>query len=353
MIDIIIPAYNAHSTIDRCLASILMQVEPDLRVTIVNDAGKDYKETIERYKDVLNIREIGYEDNRGPGEARQYGYDHTDGEYVTFIDADDTFYTPFALKALRMGIEMDGGYVACIGEFTEENNGNFLPHQQDMVWMFGKLYRRKFIDKYKIRFCPGSRWNEDNGWNTCLRLCTNEYEKINFIPDTVYCWHEQLNSITRIENCRYSYDKSFVGFAENMIWAVKHGYKVAPFNGMIDQWAIMSLLNLYEYLLEAYGRDRRFLRQAWAWTQAYFDHIIMPIQNKLNNDVLLAIYSDVMRNAYGRGSMEGIIPFMSLKEFFVKLTKHEELEYEEDDISDYFPSDSKWLSNDKEETLKF
>lgn len=343
MIDIIIPAYNAHKTIDRCLASILMQVEPDLRVTIVNDAGKDYAEVVERYKSVLNIREIGYDTNGGPGAARQYGYDNTDAEFVTFIDADDTFYTPFALKALHMGINMDGGYAACIGNFTEENNGQFLPHQQDLIWMFGKLYRRSFLEKYKVRFCPGSRWNEDNGFNTCLRLCCNEHERINFIPDTVYCWHEQPGSITRAENCRYSYDKSFVGFAENMIWAVEHAHRMAPFNGQTDQWAIMSLMNLYEYYIESYARDKRFLKQAWAWCQEYYDRVIRQMEGKLTENVVGAIFSETMRNAYGRGSMNGIVPCMSIQEFMGKLKAREEQPYFEEDISDYFPDDSKWL----------
>lgn len=346
MIDIIIPAYNAHATIDRCLASILMQVQPDLRVTIVNDAGKNYTDVISRYKGVLDIREIGYDTNGGPGVARQYGYDHTDAEYVTFIDADDTFYTPFALKALMTGINMDNGYAACIGQFIEENNGQFFPHEQDMVWMFGKLYRRSYIDKYKISFCPGSRWNEDNGWNTCVRLCSNEHERINFIPDTVYCWHEQPNSITRAENCRYSYDKSFVGYAENMIWAVKHAHKMAPFNGGVDQWAISSFLNLYEYYIESYARDKRFLRQAWAWCGEYYRQIIKPIEDKLTEEVLSAAYSEVMRNAYGRGTMMGIVPHMSLVDFMLKLEDGEDDVFVDEDISDYFPENSKWLKKE-------
>ena len=36
MINIIIPAYNAHNTIERCIASILMQSFKDYDVTIIN-----------------------------------------------------------------------------------------------------------------------------------------------------------------------------------------------------------------------------------------------------------------------------------------------------------------------------
>ena len=38
------------------------------------------------------------------------------------------------------------------------------------------MYRRSFIDKYNIRFHETSRANEDNGFNTLIRLCTNDYE---------------------------------------------------------------------------------------------------------------------------------------------------------------------------------
>lgn len=67
MIDVIIPAYNSQDTIIRTLSSIAMQLNRDeLVVTIVNDGGKDYADIVNTFKDVINVREIGYEVNRGP-----------------------------------------------------------------------------------------------------------------------------------------------------------------------------------------------------------------------------------------------------------------------------------------------
>jgi hypothetical protein len=83
-----------------------------------------------------------------------------------------------------------------------------MSHEYDQIWMFGKMYRRSFIDKYNIRFHPTSRANEDNGFNTIIRLCSNENEQINFIPDHVYYWHENLKSITRNNDCQYTYGSS-------------------------------------------------------------------------------------------------------------------------------------------------
>ena len=106
MIDVIIPAYNSQDTIIRTLSSIAMQLNRDeLKVTIVNDGGNNYKDIVETFSKVIDVQEIGYETNRGPGYARQYGIDHTKEDFITFIDADDTFYEACSLSLLSRPIK--------------------------------------------------------------------------------------------------------------------------------------------------------------------------------------------------------------------------------------------------------
>ena len=209
-IDVIIPAYNVPDhVLFRCLASIACQdIFSEPEVTIVDDAStvQNYASVIKCFETMLKIHLLRYEINGGPGVARQYGIDNTHIGYMTFIDADDTFNGSFALKTLRNGIEMNNGlYQMCVGVFDEVHEEGYpdvecpivMSHEQDMVWMFGKIYRRSFVDKYKIRFHETSRANEDNGFNTICRLCSSDQEQINFIPAHVYYWHESPNSITR------------------------------------------------------------------------------------------------------------------------------------------------------------
>ena len=270
-IDVIIPAYNVPDHIlFRCLASIACQdIAPELEVTIVDDAStkQNYAKVIKNFESILKIHLLRYEINGGPGVARQYGIDHTHNGYMTFIDADDTFNGSFALKALRNGIEMQNGlYQMCVGVFDEVHEEGLQPgdgpilleHRQDLVWMFGKLYRRSFIDKYKIRFHESSRANEDNGFNRLFQLCTSDQEQINFIAAHVYYWHENPNSITRANDCQYSYGgsdrDSFYGYVENMIYAVKEAKKRKPYNGFIIMWAVSCMLHVYEYYIECVAR---------------------------------------------------------------------------------------------------
>ncbi len=335
-IDVIIPAYNVPDNIlFRCLASIACQdIVSELEVTIVDDASteQNYQAIADHFSSIMKIKILRYETNGGPGVARQYGIDNTSNGYMTFIDADDTFNGAFALKALRNGIEMNNGiYHMCVGTFDEVHEEGLAPgdgpilmaHEQDLVWMFGKLYRRSFIDKYKIHFHESSRANEDNGFNTMIRLCSSEQEQINFIAAHVYYWHENLNSITRANDCQYSYGSSdrdsFYGYVENMIFAIKEAKKRKPYNGYIAMWSVNCMLNIYEYYIECYARANDHAETNFKWCKRFYDEVYKSIEDDISDEMLAQQYNDIMRNAYAGDKLNGIIPYMSIYEFLNKL----------------------------------
>ena len=339
-IDVVIPAYNVPNNIlSRCLASIACQdIVEDLEVTIVDDASteQEYEEVAKRFDHMLKINILRYEENGGPGVARQYGMDHTSNEFITFIDADDTFNGSLSLKILRNAIEMNNGINAmAVGIFDEVHETNLppdagagpviMPHEQDLIWMFGKLYRRSFLQKYNIRFHPTSRANEDNGFNTIIRLISNEMEQINFVPAHVYYWHESPQSITRANDCQYSYGgsirDSFYGYVENMIYAVKEAKKRNPYNGMVTMWAVNCMLNIYEYFVECYARAREHAENNFKWCKRYYDEVFKDLEKDISPEILAQHYNDVMRNAYMGNKLDGIIPHMSIYEFLEELRK--------------------------------
>ena len=336
LIDVIIPAYNVPDNIlFRCLASIACQdIVSDLEVTIVDDASteQNYAEVAKHFEDIMKINILRYDTNGGPGVARQYGIDHTSNGYMTFIDADDTFNGAFALKALRNSIEMNNGmYIMSVGVFDEVHEANLqpgdgpvlMPHERDLIWMFGKMYKRSFIDRYNIRFHETSRANEDNGFNTLIRLCCSDQEQINFIPAHVYYWHENLNSITRANDCQYSYGgsirDSFYGFVENMIYAIKEAKKRRPYNGFINMWAVNCMLNIYEYYIECYARAQEHAENNFKWCKRYYNEIYRDLENEIPKDIFAQQYNDIMRNAYVGDKLNGIIPHIGIYEFLESL----------------------------------
>jgi glycosyltransferase involved in cell wall biosynthesis len=303
-------------------------------VTIVDDAStiQNYKNVADYFSSIMKVNILRYETNGGPGVARQYGIDHTSNGYMTFIDADDTFNGSFALKALRNSIEMNNGlYFMSVGAFDEVHEIGLKPgdgpllmaHEQDMVWMFGKMYRRSFIDKYNIRFHESSRANEDNGFNTICRLCASDQEQINFISAHVYYWHENPNSITRANDCQYSYGgsdrDSFYGYVENMIYAIKEAKKRKPYNGGITMWAVSCMLHIYEYYIECVARANEHASNNFKQCKRYYNEIYKQLEPDISTEILAQHYNDVMKNAYMGDKLNGIIPCMSIFEFLDKL----------------------------------
>ena len=333
-IDVIIPAYNVPDNIlFRCLSSIACQdIIDDIEVTIIDDASteQNYKEIANHFKSFMNIKVLRCETNGGPGVARQLGINNTFNGYLTFIDADDTFNGSFALKALREGIEVNPCFQMCVGVFDEihtEIDGIYgtaiIPHEQDMVWMFGKLYKRSFIEKHDIKFHPTSRANEDNGFNHLYKMSMNNQEEINFIPARVYYWHENENSITRVNDCQYSFGSgirdSFYGYVENMIYAIQEARKRNPYNGNITMHAVNVMLYLYEYYIECVAHSPETAEQNFKYCQKYYYEIYQLLEKDISDKILSEHYNEVMRNVYLGDKFNGIIPCMGIYEFLNKL----------------------------------
>lgn len=333
-IDVIIPAYKAQSTILRTLSSVACQsILDDVEVVIVNDCcpNGDYAEFVKMFSPYMKIREIKMEQNGGPGLARQYGIDNTINQYFTCIDADDTFAGALALEELRVGIQLNSAIQCCVGTFAElHENLQIVPHQKDMIWMFGKLYKREFVEKYHIKF-NDTRANEDTGFNTLVRLlCSNnQNEIIHWIGETVYYWHEKEESITRINDCQYAFDQSFCGWTDNMIHAISEAKKIQPFNGYIDQWTLECMMQLYGYYIETVARKPIFAEQNWEYTKKFYHTCYKKIEQNVTEDMLAMAYSMVMQGKAAGGSMTGIIPCMGVREFMEKLHKEK---YDSEDI---------------------
>ena len=345
-IDVIIPAYKAHNTILRTLSSIAEQtILNDVTVTIVNDCCPEgsYKKFVDIFKPFMDIQEIKLDENGGPGVARQKGIEATKNEYFTCIDADDTFGNTVALEVLRASIEepvnlgngqlIPNGFKCVSSVFIQlgEVLNQMVPHQNDMVWMFGKLYRREFIDKYKIRFNE-TRANEDTGFNTWVRLlCDNPQEQIRFIPEVTYYWHNKKDSITRINDGQYGFDQCLCGWTDNMIYAIQNAKRSRPFNGSISQWTVNVMMELYYYYVECYAKKPVFAEQAWEYVKKFYHTCYKKIEDDISDQVFSEMFSMTSMGKHQQGHLIGVIPHIGIKEFMDKL--HTE-KYDPNDIYD-------------------
>jgi glycosyltransferase involved in cell wall biosynthesis len=82
MLDVIIPAYNAHKTIGQTIDSIVVQTYKDkTKITIVNDCSeKDYSEFVEKYKIDVNSSYMICSETAERTFAKRCGLNPTEAE---------------------------------------------------------------------------------------------------------------------------------------------------------------------------------------------------------------------------------------------------------------------------------
>lgn len=93
---IIMPVYNAINSIDKSISSIINQSYHNWEMIVVDDGSTDnsYKK-IEYYSKLDNRIKVYYQENAGPGIARNYGIKNATGDYIAFLDADDYYEKSF------------------------------------------------------------------------------------------------------------------------------------------------------------------------------------------------------------------------------------------------------------------
>ena len=88
---VIIPCYNAASTIKRTLFSLTQQTFIDFEAIIINDGSKDLSPQIVKKftSDDPRFKLINLTQNQGLSNARNIGLDYSSGKYICFLDSDD------------------------------------------------------------------------------------------------------------------------------------------------------------------------------------------------------------------------------------------------------------------------
>lgn len=90
-ITVVVPAYNNETWLPRCLDSLLGQTHPDMEIIVVNDGSTDNTAGVandyaRRFANVIAI----HQQNRGVTAARLAGVARASGDWIGFVDSDDT-----------------------------------------------------------------------------------------------------------------------------------------------------------------------------------------------------------------------------------------------------------------------
>lgn len=122
-VSVIVPVYNVRDYLEKCVNSVREQSFPDWELILVNDGSTDGSEEICRRLARADSRiRVLDRTNGGVGAARNAGMDSAQGEYIAFLDSDDS-YAPEHLTVLLTLSEITGADVAAAGAITFDGQG--------------------------------------------------------------------------------------------------------------------------------------------------------------------------------------------------------------------------------------
>ena len=212
MISIIITAYNAEKTIEKCLNSILDTQYNDYEIILVNDGSTDNTEKI---IELFASDKIKYykKENTGVADSRNFGIDKAKGDYITFVDSDDyvsSNYFEGIDKYINEGIDIIKRKGIIVNKNNQEkikgdtfdittgedafNKLCFTDIYLDTLWSY--IIKKSLLIDNNLYF-EKDRFHEDFGLLPLLILKAN---KIVSLDNYVYYYVQTDNSIMRENN---------------------------------------------------------------------------------------------------------------------------------------------------------
>lgn len=213
VLSVIIPVYNAQRNIRTTLDSVLPQAGEEMEIILIDDGSRDQSLEIchALAREDSRIRVFSQE-NGGPGAARNTGLKAARGEYIQFVDSDDT-QTPGATRAMLEAMQgndmviahfnilkndqvLDRGYIKGDQAMGREDFLQALARRPGSYYysaLWNKLYKRQILADHGLAFDPTFRWGEDFKFNMAYYAHVN---RVGFLNQPVYNYRRTLKGQT-------------------------------------------------------------------------------------------------------------------------------------------------------------
>lgn len=232
-ISVIIPVYNAEKYLNQAIESILMQSYKNWEMLLSINRSEDRSMEIaqEYVREHENIQLIINEE-RGIGRARNRGVEMACGEYILFMDADD--YLPdenVFQRYINIAEKIDTDII--VSNYARLWDGKLLPAADHstfsmfnrdseefrfrgffsvgtLSYVWGKLYRKSFLDQNKLSFSEYP-YAEDKLFNMQCYICGAKY---GFVEQIGNIYRKNEDSVSYKYNPESS--KCWLGIAQTL-----------------------------------------------------------------------------------------------------------------------------------------
>ncbi|KAB1963444.1 glycosyltransferase [Lacticaseibacillus paracasei] len=237
-ISIIIPVYNAGTCIDRCLSSIISQLNKESEVILIDDGSTDGSGIkCDAWEQRDTRIKVVHTTNMGVSHARNIGINLANGDWVLFVDIDDYIFPQyFEVLANIMNQRVDYIFFSYLRKKickkdldktilnrlsaksqklnVEEALKSIFIDRRIQGYVWNKAFKKEIIQKFNIHFFEDIHYNED------LIFCY-EYlqhsKQIIYSGDQLYCYvnHEKSAVTQKLNASQLECSRSF-GYMLNM-----------------------------------------------------------------------------------------------------------------------------------------
>ena len=293
-VSVVVPAYNSHDTLARCLGSLVNQTLQDIEVIVVNDASKD--DTLEicnRCKAAFpdKVIVVDSKENLGCGGARSLGLDAATGEFIGMADADDfvapTMYEKLYIRAIETGADMvDSGFYAEATDKALLKTGDDLTGELDdnkrskLIasggYLVTRIFKRELFENPPLRMQKNMAALEDLEVFIYLLL---KGKKIETVKEIFYNYCDTAGSNTKMMDMDKYYDAVY----RAMKGTYEKCHELPAYEGCKTACEFM-MVNVYSYAVNrclydqiaSFGADKKNIKK-------YFDNVGMHERELLSN----------------------------------------------------------------------
>lgn len=209
----IIPVYNCKNYLQECIESIEKIGLPEYEILLIDDGSTDGSgELCDNITNIRNHVRCIHQSNQGVSVARNVGLDHARGEYVLFIDSDDSFdsqgmkkvmnyLTDETIDLIIYGMSFEFYYKGMVYRRDDMqtplsgifNEMEWISYLRDLYFanslspIWNKVYKRTLLVNNKLKFKEDMFLYEDLEFS--LR-CLAYSRKVLFIPDVLYHYRQ-------------------------------------------------------------------------------------------------------------------------------------------------------------------
>lgn len=214
LVSIIVPAYNAESTISRCLNSVIKQSYKALEIIVIDDGSTDRTlDILDEYAGADSRIIAMHIENGGVSHARNVGLEIATGQYIQFVDSDDWVEedaTEMLVRGISQGCELVISDYTRVLENSKQIRGDIktqgvmtrtefalemMKAPADFYYgvLWNKLYSAELIKQHGLCFCEELSWCEDFQFN----LEYLEYVKhVYILHQPLYCYIKTKGSLS-------------------------------------------------------------------------------------------------------------------------------------------------------------